>query len=373
MSDAASASSLRPRAERASARIDAAAITANVARMGGEAPRSVCCAVVKADGYGHGATTAARAALAGGATWLAVSTAAEAAELRTAGIDARLLILGPLTADELEVALAADADLVAWTDAMLDAAAALGGARLHIKLDTGMGRLGTRDPDKASRLLQRCVDEPGLEAAGVMTHFATSDELGDRFFGEQLARFAAWVPTARQIAPGLVAHAANSAAILRDDAAHFDLVRPGVSIYGLDPFGADPRSRDLAPALSLTASLGAVRRVRAGESTGYGRRWVADRDGYLGIVPVGYADGWRRGLTNRAEALVEGRRVRTVGTVSMDSVAVDLGSEPVPVGSEVVLIGEQGEERILAEDLARTLGTINYEITCGLGPRIPRR
>jgi alanine racemase len=358
---------------RAWAEIDTAAITANVARLRAAAPRSACCAVVKADGYGHGALAAARASLDGGATWLAVVTADEAEELRAAGIDARLLVLGPLTPPELERVLAVDADIVAWTDEILDAAIALGGARVHVKLDTGMGRLGARSVAQATALLRRCIDEPTLEAAGAMTHFATADELGDRFFAEQLAAFSAWVATVREIAPGAIVHAANSAAILRDPAAHFDLVRPGVAIYGMDPFGAEPDGRELRPALALRASLAAVQPVVAGQSTGYGRRWVAERDGWVGIVPVGYGDGWRRGLTNAAEALIDGRRFPLVGTVSMDSVAVDLGGEAPPVGAPVTLIGTDGAERILVEDLARTLGTINYEITCGLGPRIPRR
>lgn len=373
MPDVSHATPFSLQAVRVRAEIDPAAITANVGRMAAEAPRSQCCAVVKADGYGHGAVLAARAALAGGASWLAVATASEVRELRQAGIDARLLVLGPLTADELASVLADDADIVAWTDDQLDAAAALGGARVHIKLDTGMGRLGTRLPEEATRLLQRCVDTPGLEAAGVMTHFATADELGDRFFDEQLERFLDWLPAARAVAPALVAHAANSAAILRDPRAALDLVRPGVALYGLDPFGADPAPRSLRPALSLRAALGAVRPIRAGQSTGYGRRWVAERDGFLGVVPVGYADGWRRGLAGAASALIDGRRYPLVGTVSMDSVAVDLGPEPVAVGSEVVLLGTQGDERIIVEDLARALGTINYEITCGFGPRIPRQ
>lgn len=357
---------------RAWATVDTAAIAANVRQLSGAAPGSACCAVVKADGYGHGAVTAARAAQQGGAEWLAVATASEAEQLRDAGVDGRLLILGPLTPDELARAIGADCDIVAWTERVLEQAIALGGARVHIKLDTGMGRLGTRDVARATRLLQRCVDEPSLEAAGAMTHFATADELGDRYFAEQLAQMTAWVDEVRSIAPDAVIHAAGSAALLRDAACHFDMVRPGIGIYGLDPFGADPQPRGLTPALRLSASLGAVRRVRAGDSTGYGRRWVADRDGYVGIVPVGYADGWRRGLGGRAEALIAGRRCALIGTVSMDSVAVDLGQEPATPGSEVVLIGQNGDERILAEDLARTLETINYEITCGLSPRIPR-
>lgn len=355
------------------AEVDAAAITANTRRMAAAAPGAACCAIVKADGYGHGAVRAAHAAIAGGASWLGVVTAGEAQELRTAGIDARLLVLGPLTRPELEAALAADADVVAWTDEILDAAAALGGARVHVKLDTGMGRLGCRSAEEATRLLQRCVDEPTLEPAGLMTHFATADELGDRYFGEQLACFGAWREEARRIAPGAVAHAANSAAILRDPAAHFDLVRPGVALYGLDPFGAEPIGRELEPALALRATLGAVQPIRAGQTTGYGRRWAAERDGWIGIVPVGYGDGWRRGLSNHADALIDGRRYPLVGTVSMDSVAVDLGEDPAPVGAIVTLIGRDGDEQILVEELARALDTINYEITCGLGPRIPRR
>ncbi|MBO9531962.1 MAG: alanine racemase [Solirubrobacteraceae bacterium] len=359
--------------ERVWAEVDGAAISANVRRMSGAAPRSACCAVVKADGYGHGAVPAARASLEGGATWLAVVTASEAEELRAAGIDARLLVLGPLTADELPRALACDADIVAWTPEVLDRAAALGGARVHVKLDTGMGRLGARSPELATALVRRCAEDPGLTLAGAMTHFATADELGDRYFAEQLAAFTDWVPVVREHAPEAVIHAANSAAILRDEATHFDLVRPGIAIYGMDPFGANPDSRELAPALSLRAALGAVQPIRAGQSTGYGRRWVAERDGWIGIVPIGYGDGWRRGLTNAADAIVDGRRCALVGTVSMDSVAVDLGEEPVAAGTPVTLIGTDGDERITAEDLARALGTINYEITCGLGPRIPRR
>ncbi len=363
-------------AERVRAVIDAGAIEHNVRRLAGAAAGSRCCAVVKADAYGHGAVTAARAALAAGADWLAVVTAAEARQLRDAGIDARLLVLGPLTAAELELALALDADIVAWTDEILDAAAALGGARVHIKLDTGMGRLGARDPAHALALLQRADDTPGLEAVGVMTHFATADELGDRFFGEQLGRFRAFVEQARTVVPAVIAHAAGSAALLRDAAAHFDMVRPGVAIYGMDPFGGDPLTRELQPALRLTATLASVKPISAGESTGYGRRWVAERDGYVGIIPIGYGDGWRRGLAGAADALIGERRHRLVGTVSMDSVAVDLGDQPASVGSEVVLIGAgagDDPQRILVEDLARALGTINYEITCGLGPRIPRR
>jgi alanine racemase len=170
-------------------------------------------------------------------------------------------------------------------------------------------------------------------------------------------------------------HAANSAAVLRDPAAHFDMVRCGIAIYGMDPFGEDPLTRGLEPALELSSYVAAVKHCAAGESTGYGRRFVAGQDTHLGLLPIGYGDGWRRGLSGNAEALIAGRRHPLVGTVSMDSVAVDLGpdpSAPALLGQPAVLIGGQGEERITAEELARRLDTINYEITCGLTARVAR-
>lgn len=358
---------------RAQARVNVAAIERNVAMFAATAPASVTCAVVKADGYGHGAVTAARAALAGGAGWVAVVAAAEAAELRDAGIDCPILVMGALSAGELTVALGASADVVVWTDELLDAVAGHGGGRVHVKLDTGMGRLGTRDPARATDLARRAAAEPGVELVGAMTHFATADELGDAFFGEQLARFTAWVSDLRAAGLDVLAHAANSAAVLRDPAAHFDLVRVGVGIYGLDPFGEDPSAHGLEPALELVSWAAAVKPIAPGESAGYGRRFVAERPGWLATVPVGYGDGWRRGLTNAADVLAGGRRYPQVGTVSMDNVTVDLGGEPaLGVGDEVVLIGARGGERILAEDVARALSTINYEVTCGLLPRVPR-
>lgn len=359
---------------RAQARVNVAAIARNVARMADAAPRSAVCAVVKADGYGHGAVAAARAALDGGASWIAVVAVEEAAELRAAGItEPPILVMGALTTAELTVALGARADVVVWTPELLDAVVAHGGGRVHVKLDTGMGRLGTRDATLATELARRAAEHPDVELVGAMTHFATADEPGDAFFGEQLARFTAWVGELRALGIRVVAHAANSAATLRDPAAHFDLVRPGVAIYGLDPFGKDPAAHGLEPALELVSWAAAVKPIAPGESAGYGRRFVATHPGWVATVPIGYGDGWRRGLTNAAYVLARGRRLPQVGTVSMDNVTLDLGPDRVlEVGDEVVLLGARGEERILAEDVARALGTINYEITCGLLPRVPR-
>jgi len=359
---------------RALARVDLGAIQANTRRLRRALRDAQLCAVVKADGYGHGAVPAAGAALAGGATWLAVAAAQEARELRDAGIDdVPVLVLGALSPEELDVALAARADIAVWRPETVAAIAARGGGRVHVKLDTGMGRLGTRDPDAALRVAAAADAEPGVELVGAMTHFATADERGDAFFGEQLERFTAWAGHMRAVHPGIVVHAANSAATLRDPASHFDLVRTGVAIYGLDPFGEDPAPRDLRPALELSSWVAAVKPVAPGESAGYGRRFVAEHATHTATVPVGYGDGYRRAFTNNADVLVRGRRLPLVGTVSMDNITLDAGDPPVAaVGDEAVLLGSRGGERITAEELARRLGTINYEITCGLLPRVPR-
>jgi alanine racemase len=338
---------------RALARVDLGAIERNCARL----PKPLC-AVVKADAYGHGPV--AGAALAGGATLLAVATADEARELREQGVDAPVLVMGALTRDELRVAVEAGADVVAWTDEVAEAA-----PRVHVKLDTGMGRLGTKDRKHALRLAAR----PNV--TGLMTHFATADEPGDDLFPAQLEAFQAFVEDVGR--DELVAHAANSAAALRDPASRFDLVRCGIAIYGMDPFHEDPAAHGLEPALSLHSWVAAVRRFEPGESAGYGRRWTAEERCWVATIPVGYGDGWRRGLTNDCDVLIRGRRHPIVGTVSMDNVTVALGTgTDVEVGDPVVLIGSQGEERILAEEVARRLGTINYEITTGLLPRVPR-
>jgi alanine racemase len=242
---------------------------------------------------------------------------------------------------------------------------------VHVKLDSGMGRLGTKDPEEARALCDRAAADERLELTGVWTHFATADEPGDDHFPRQLERFTELADDVRAKHPGTLAHAANSAGTLRDPAAHFDMTRCGVAIYGLDPFQSDPDEQGLTPALSLHSYVAAVKRFEPGESAGYGRRWSATEPTCLGVVPIGYGDGWRRALTNNADVLVRGRRYPLVGTVSMDNVTIDLGAgTDVEIGDEAVLIGAQGDERILAEEVARRLGTINYEVTTGIGRRV---
>ena len=364
---------------RALARVRLGAVERNCARLAAlVAPDVALCAVVKADAYGHGTIPCARAAIDGGASWLAVATGPEAAELRAGGIDARILVMGALTREDAGAAISARADVVVWDQAFLEALATAGAEvgerpRVHVKLDTGMGRLGTADPEAALALLERAEEDHRVEAAGAMTHFATADELGDEHFPAQLERFARFAAEARQRHPRILLHAANSAATFRDPAAHFGMVRCGVAVYGLDPFLEDPEERGLEPALELTSYAARVERFEPGRSAGYGRRWTADEPTYVATVPVGYGDGWRRALTNNCDVLVGGRRRPLVGTVSMDNVTVDLGPETgVRAGDEVVLIGSRGSERILAEEVAGRIGTINYEVTCGLTARVRR-
>ena len=355
---------------RAIAHVNLAAVERNCTRLARALSGGAeLCAVVKADGYGHGAAPCAAAAAQGGATWVAVATAGEAAALRAAGIEGRLLVMGALTGPEIDVAADADADVVTWDERFV---AALAGRplRVHVKLDSGMGRLGTRDVDVARRVVAAIDAAPGLTVAGAMTHFATADEVGDAFLGEQLATFAPFAAEVKQTHPDAIIHAANSAATLRDPATHFDLVRCGVAIYGLDPFQRDPAEQDLEPALDLRSYVAAVKPIAPGQSAGYGRRFVADHPTTVATIPIGYGDGVRRALTNNADVVVRGRRHPLVGTVSMDNITLDLGLETdVRCYDEAVLLGEG----VLAEEWARRLDTINYEITCALTPRVERR
>ena len=362
--------------ERALARVDVGAVERNAAHLAGLLHGDTAlCVVVKADGYGHGALECARAALAGGAQWLAVATAAEAEHLRGKGVQGRLLVMGALTSEDLLTALAARADVVAWDPRFVELAAGLAQApaRVHVKLDTGMGRFGVRDAGQAQALAHAVASNRRLELAGCMTHFATADEIGDEYFAAQLQAFEPFARELKERYPDIVVHAANSPATYRDSASHFDMVRCGVAVYGLDPFQEDPAARGLEPALALESWVAAVRRFEPGDSAGYGRRWNAAEATWVATIPIGYGDGWRRGHTNNGDVLIGGRRHPVVGTVSMDNITVDLGPDTdVRIGDQAVLIGPQGHEQILAEEVAARVDTINYEITCGLTQRVRR-
>jgi alanine racemase len=360
--------------------VNLAAIERNVGRLRARlAGGAGLCAVVKADGYGHGATAAAGAALSGGARSLAVATADEALELRAAGIGAPVLVMGALSGDELPVALAARAELVAWNERFVEdlvgAAAAAGADTIpvHVKLDTGMGRLGTRRQAEALTVMEKVLaSPPALELAGVMTHFATAD-VDPEFVAEQLRQFEPFAAEARRRRPGLVVHAANSAATLTAPASHLDLVRCGIAIYGCDPMNSNPDDHELEPALELTSYVAAVKQACPGDTVGYGRRFTAERETLIATLPIGYADGIRRALSNNCEVLVRSRRYPLVGTVSMDNITLDLGPDSdVAVGDRATIIGSDGSERQTAEELAQRVGTINYEVLVGISGRVPR-
>lgn len=362
--------------ERALAEVDLGAIAANVRRLRRDLPPGGRhCAVVKADGYGHGAIPCARAALAAGSAWLGVATAAEAEEVRAAGITAPLLVMGPMTGPELVRAADADADVVVWSAGFL-AEALRRDARVHVKFNFGMGRLGVT----AAEARELCAAAAARgRLVGLMSHFATADEEDQTFFRYQLERFAALAGELKQRHPQLLCHTANSAATLREPRAHFDMVRTGIALYGLAPSNDDPFRDGLQPALRLSSYIAGVREVLPGESVGYGRRFIADRPARVGIVPIGYADGVNRLLSNRGEVLVAGRRCAIAGTISMDQLTVLLPDDWGRPGDEVVFVGAAagatgaGAPRILCEEMARLLGTINYEVVCRVGSRVVRR
>lgn len=366
-------------AQRAEARIDLGAVRHNATRLVGAAGGAALMAVVKANGYGHGAVPVARAALEGGASWLGVATAAEAEELRAAGLREPLLVMGPLFGEEWRRVAAIGADVAVWAPAGVRAAAEGGRragrpARVHLKLDTGMGRLGAR-PEAVDALAGAAAGAE-VRVAGLMTHFASADEReGENagFLSEQLVRFRAAARRLAERFPGALRHAANSAATLREPGSAFELVRCGIALYGCSPFNGDPDEDGLRPAMALISRLASVKTIRSRDSVGYGRRYRAARATRIGVVPVGYADGYARALSGRAHVLVGGRAAPVVGAVSMDQLTVDLGPEATEaVGDEVVLLGRQGDARITAEALAAWRDTINYEVTCAVGSRVPR-
>lgn len=364
---------------RAVAEVNLAAIERNTALLCGRIGHAALCAVVKADGYGHGAEQAARAALRGGARGLAVATVGEADELRRAGLEEPILIMGAISDEELPAAVASGAALTVWDAGFVERLRALAGDApapipVHVKLDSGLGRLGTRDLEQALGVIRAALAaEPVLQLAGVMTHFATSDS-DLEFVAEQLAAFKPFVAEARALATTeLTVHAANSAAILRVPASHFDMVRAGIALYGADPMNNDPADHGLEPALALRSYVAALKPIAAGQSAGYGRRFIAERDSHIATVPIGYGDGLPRALADNCDVLIGGHRYPLRGMVSMDNITVEVGPNPlVGVGDRVTLIGVDGGERQTAEDLARRIGTISYEVLCWISRRVPR-
>jgi alanine racemase len=319
----------------------------------------------------------AQAAFEAGASWLAVALVEEAAELRDAGLDAPVLLLSEARRSEWDDVVALGARATVYTPEGIVAAgeAAAGGSLpVHLKVDTGMHRVGAQ-PDDALALARAVVDHPSLVLEGVWTHCAVADEPERPVTAQQLARFDTVLATLAEagIEPALV-HAANSAGGIAHPGARRSLVRAGIAIYGIAPSPELDGAVALRPALSLRSEVSFVKRVAEGEGISYGLRHTFERDTTVATVPIGYADGVRRrlGLLGQ-EVLIGGRRHPIVGVVTMDQLMVDCGDEEVALGDEVVLLGRQGDEVVTANEWAARLGTIGYEITCAIGPRVPRR
>lgn len=351
-------------------------------------------AVVKADGYGHGAVAVSNAALSAGASGLCVALVDEGASLRAAGIDAPIQVFSEQPPSDVARAVQLGLECTVASRSAIEAIEATGavGHRVHLEIDTGMRRVGCR-PDEAVDLARRIVASPACELASTFTHFAVADEPGDPFTARQLDTYLTAIDAIRAagIDPG-DRHAANSAGAIAHPAARLDRVRVGIAMYGIAPGpGLDP---GLRPAMRLAARVSFVKRVRAGDRISYGLRHTFDRDTLVATVPIGYADGvprrWGRGGTCvGGEVLIGGRRCPVVGVVTMDQLMVDVGTETgtdigtdigtetddrgVCVGDEVVVIGRQGDAELRAEEIAERLGTIGYEIVCAVSARVPRR
>jgi len=331
-------------------------------------------AVVKGDAYGHGAVAVARAAVEAGAGWLGVALPEEGIALREAGVEAPILVLSELPPGAEAPAIAAGLTPSLYTDEGLERLAATGRGRslgVHVKVDTGMHRVGVHPPEAAVPFVDRVVASGlGLEALWTHLSSAEDDEVVTK---EQLARFHEAVDAVRAAGhePRLL-HAANSAATILHPPAHLDLVRTGIAIYGVAPAPGLRERVGLRPAMTWRTAITMVKRLPAGAGVSYGLRYRTERATTVATIPVGYADGYPRALSSRADVLIGGRRCRVAGAVTMDQTVVDCGDLDVAPGDEAVLLGHQAEEEVTAEELAERAATLGYEIVARVGSRVPR-
>jgi len=357
--------------------IDLDAIRYNVGMMRAcLAPGVDFLAVVKANGYGHGAVPVARAALEAGAAMLAVAIPEEGIELRSAGITAPILVLGGAETEASEEIVKHDLTQVVFDEERVRALAAAGqrlgrAAKVHLKLDTGMCRIGVRTAQEVENLVRLIDDLDGIELTGCFTHMATADEDAREGTLAQIARFEELTAAIAKVHPGKITrHAANTASIFRYPQAHFDMVRGGIALYGYPPH---PEVKRLKPAMRWVSRAVYVKTIEPGERVSYGGLFEAKAPTRVMTVPVGYADGYRRGLTGKGCVLVRGRRAAILGRVCMDQIMVDVTDIPdAQAGDEVVLLGAQGEEMIDADEMAAWIGTISYEVICSPSARVPR-
>src|SRR4051812_28584531 len=363
------------------AEVDLSAIRHNASRLAVLAAPGQLCAVVKANGYGHGAVQVAQAALEGGATWLGVALVEEGVELRDAGVEAPILVLSEPPLDAMDEVVGQRLTPTLYTEPGVDAAAkAVADAgvdfrlNVHVKVDTGMHRVGAA-PEAALGLADAVNRRPELRLAALWTHLAVADEPDNDFTETQLERFERVRTTLqrRGVLPELV-HAANSAGLIAHPASRYNFVRCGIAVYGIDPDPALAGRVDLRPAMSLRARVSFVKEVPAGDRISYGLRYQFDDHSLVATVPIGYADGVPRRLSFvGGEVLVGGRRRPIAGTVTMDQITVDWGPDAAGApGDGVVLIGSQADDHTPAREGADRLDTIAYEVVCGIGPRVPR-
>jgi alanine racemase len=352
--------------------VDLAAIRHNVGVLKPE--NAELMAVVKADAYAHGDVAVARAALDGGASWIGVALVEEGVRLREGGIEAPILVLSEFPPGAEVVAIAAGLTPSLYSEAALERLAAAAAGRhlgVHVKVDTGMHRVGVYPPEATTDFVDR-VSAAGLRPEALWTHFASSSE-DEKTTLVQLETFQATVEEVRSAGhtPALL-HTANSGATILYPETHLDLVRTGIAIYGLEPGPGVADGLGLRPALTWRSKVSSTKRLPAGERVSYGHRYQLERDANVATVPVGYADGYPRMLSSRADVLIRGHRCRVAGSVTMDQLIVDCGDVPVEPGDDVILIGRQGDRSVTAEELAGLAGTIGYEIVTGIGSRVPR-
>lgn len=356
------------------AEVDLGAIKRNVERIVAFVAPSRVLAVVKADGYGHGGLQAARAALEGGAAWLGVARVGEGEALRDAGITAPVLLLAEPPPAQRRRALQARLTPALYTpEAARDYSAAATGrpVAVHVKIDTGMHRYGLAPP-QGKEFFDLLARLEGIEVEGIWTHLAVAEDPGNPMNADQHQAFLDVLEQLGSLGHGLIRHVSNSAAAFNFPEARMDMVRAGISIYGISPFndGQDPVT--LEPALSLKSRVSLVKRLPAGEALSYGAHYRLANDAFVVTVPCGYADGLPRALGGRGEVLIRGKRHKISGTITMDHFLVDAGDDEVESGDEVVVIGRQGDDCISAHEVASNLGTIPYEVVCGISARVPR-
>jgi alanine racemase len=361
------------------AKVNLSAIKRNVIKIKEYLPKkTMFCAVVKADGYGHGSVMISKAAIEAGADWIAVALPEEAATLRDDGITAPILVLGPSNRSQWRKGADLDLSMVVTSlDCLknaLDAAKEFGRTmKLHLKVDTGMNRVGVKTLEEAGELLDIIAREEQLSLEGLMTHFATADEADKAYTQQQNDRFQAFIALVKEKGFSPFIHAANSGGALDCTGLAYDMVRVGIAMYGCYPSGEVKKDVKLEPAMSLHTQVSHIKTIGPGESLSYGATYTTDKQTRIATLPIGYADGFNRLLSNRGEVLINGKRAKVVGRVCMDQILVDVTDiEGVKLHDNVVCFGSQRGAVLPVEEYAALCGTVNYEVLCALSPRVPR-